>query len=318
MSIVISKFCRLLTVFLSMAAIIMSFSPSAAADWRTGSVDVVKKWDNRGQALPDSVTLYLERGGSTVAQLSLSAADEVSGGDWQGRFENVPLYDGSGLPIQYSVREEPVENYSFSLLQRPQPASLGIRDWAEKVTPASQSRYPIGRADLVVANKGNRYYVWTRDELSESERELLLYEINSASLQGFGAELSFDNSHFESGLPARFSSSGVGIYKNGDEAYISFERTNVWSLFYAGSYDFVAAKAAVTLNSAKAPQPTPTVSPSPTPGITPSPSPQPSAVPSPAPSDPPRTGDLDLERSAGVLIVSVLIAAVILFKLKKQ
>jgi len=164
----------------------------------------------------------------------------------------------------------------------------------------------------------------TRDEVSEvplvnEGRTFSMRFYNEAgghfSLTG-GAELSFDNSHFESGLPARFSSSGVGIYKNGDEAYISFERTNVWSLFYAGSYDFVAAKAAVTLNSAKAPQPTPTVSPSPTPDITPSPSP--SAVPSPAPSDPPRTGDLDLERSAGFLIVSVLIAAVILFKLKKQ
>ena len=305
-------------LILALTAVFSLLCPSALAAGERGTVDVVKQWRGDGQ-LPQTVTLYLKNGGSIVSSLSLSTADARSDGSWAGSFEDVPLYDAQGNAIQYSVDEEPIPGWELTVTQLPAAGTLRIDSWGQKVTPASESRYPIGKADLVAANKGSRYYVWTRDELSESERELLLREINSASLQGFGAELSFENTHFESGLPARFTA-GVGIYRNGEEAYVSFERTNVWSLFYSGSIGRAGEREARLINSAAAVSPPPTSTPTPTPAPDHTPAPSPTASPQPSlpPSQPPKTGDGGVSGAAAALALSLCAAGLLVWKLKKQ
>lgn len=280
-------------------ALFLMFSAQAGAENGSGSLDVIKRWEG-DSPLPESVTLYLQREGATMASLRLSKADDDGSGSWKGSFENVPLYDEAGLPIPYSVVEKPVEGWSFSLLQSPQAPSLRVGSWGEKVTPASSSSYPVGGANLLAANKGGSYYVWTREPLDENSRLMLLEKINAAALQGFGKELGLSNTEFASGLPAAFRD-GVSLRQSGSGVYVQFDKSNVWSLFYTGTLEQTAEKPALAVNRASA-QPSPSHSPAVTPQPTPSPNVTPQ--PTPAPEEPPKTGD-----AAGFYLLSFTLSA---------
>ena len=88
----------------------------------TLDIPVVKTWDDEGHETqrPEKVTVRLMRGATKV-----SSVDLISAGDWAGTFRNVPEYDENGAPIQYTVEEDPLTNYTPSYVQ-PQPASLTV------------------------------------------------------------------------------------------------------------------------------------------------------------------------------------------------
>lgn len=292
------------------------FSPSAAAAGETGSINVVKRWESEAE-LPEAVTLYLKNGGNTVAALTLKPSDAQPDGSWQGSFENVPLYDAQGLAIQYSISEEPVEGWELSIVQLPLAEILRVKGFSEKVTPASESSYPIASYNMLVANKGGSYYVWTRVELSERQKERLLDKINAAGLGGFGNELSLENTDFAAGVPASFEG-GVTVRQEGAAVWVDFERTNVWSLFYAGELELTEAREALIVNRAAVVQPTASPSPAPTATPTPTPAPTPSPVPTPFPApEIPETGDTGLVSYVLGFGFSLAVAGLILLKLKK-
>ena len=303
---------------LIMAAFLF-FCPTAHAAGENGTLDVIKEWSGEGE-LPQAVTLYLKNGGQTVSSITLSAADAQSDGSWAGRFENVPLYDGSGNVIQYSVAEKPIPGWEMTVEQLPQAETLRVKNWGQKVTPASEKSYSIGQTNMLAANKGGSYYVWTREALSEAQKSRLISEINAARLQGFGKELSLRNTQFQSGLPAYFEG-GVSLRQEGGSTFVDFERTNVWSLFYSGSVELGREQPARLTNRAAAqptptPVSTPTPTPDPTPAPTPAPTPTPTVQPTPSP-EPPRTGDTGIGGAATALALSLFAAGLIVWKLRR-
>jgi len=300
-SLYILVFALLLYVLLS------ALAPSAYAV-ETGSINVEKNWQTKGNALPESVTLYLNKGNATVSTLVLSPANARQDGAWAGSFENVPLYDDAGQAIDYTIDEMWLEGYDFSVLRQPRAESLEIRDIGEKITPASESRYSVGSANMIVANKGGEYYLWTESALSDTQKPRLLSAINQAGLQGFGKDLRLSNTAFQSGLPAYFD---AGVTVGSDSGvYVDFEDTNVWSLFYAGVYEIQRAQSAVVLNTAQEPAATPS------PSASPIVSPTPTIQPSPTPSAPPETGNTGIEWVCTMLSASLLALFILVRKLK--
>ena len=327
------SFVCVFMVFLLLAG---SFPAQASQADSAGEIPVVKRWEGE-EALPERVTVKLLENGSSIRTLTLTAADAQADGSWQGSFQNVPLYDSQGRPIDYTVAEEPVEGYRSAVTQQPKAAALTVGSFGEKVTPASNESYSIGSAKLVVANKGGNYYVWTLSSLGVAEKKQLLAGINAANLQGLGKTLTESNTEFAAGLPASFSD-GVRLRQSGQVTYIEFEQTNVWSLFYAGDYSLQEAQAAVIVNRAEAAAPTetpaptvspePTASPAPTASPTPTSSPVPTVTPvptaSPAPTEPPSptappvTGDEDSGYAFAMMAASLLGLLLILGRLRRS
>ena len=282
-------------------------APGAMALGEQGSISVIKKWDDSLMTRPESVRLELQRNGQTVSSTILSAADATADGSWLGSFDNVPFYDENGLAVEYTVIEEALEGYTSTVEQQPQIRSLDIKRWGEKITPASSSRYSIGNSNLLAAKKGGKYYVWTREAMPQSQKLRLISLINEAGLQGFGKSLNMDNTAFASGLPAAFED-GVSLQDNKGSAYVEFDKSNVWSLFYTGSYEYSAGQGAVIRNRALSAPPSPTTSPQPLP--------QPS--PTPAPQQPPKTGDRELALHFILLWSSLGMAALTFKSLRKN
>ena len=311
-------------VFMAFLLLAGSFSAMAVSAENAGEITVVKRWEGE-ENLPDRVTVKLLADGTSIRALTLTEADAQADSSWQGSFQNVPLYDSQGRPIDYTVAEEPVEGYVSAVTQQPRTAALTVGDFGEKVTPASGESYSIGSAGLVVANKGGNYYVWTLSSLGAAEKKQLLAGINAANLQGLGKELTESNTEFAAGLPASFSD-GVRLRQSGQVTYIEFEKTNVWSLFYAGDYSLQEAQAAVIVNRAEAAAPTetpsPTASPEPTaspaPTVTPAPTASPAPTAPPSPTAPPNTGDADSGYAFAMMGASLLGLLLILGRLRRN
>ena len=316
-------------VFMAFLLLAGSFPAQASQADSAGEIPVVKRWEGE-EALPERVTVKLLEKGTSIRTLTLTAADAQADGSWQSSFQNIPLYDSQGRPIDYTVAEEPVAGYTSTVTQQPRAAALAVGSFGEKVTPASDSSYPIGASRLVVANKGGNYYVWTLSSLGPAEKKQLLSGINAANLQGLGKELTESNTEFASGLPASFSD-GVRLRQSGQVTYIEFEKTNVWSLFYAGDYSLQEAQGAVIVNRAEAAAPTespaptetpaPTGSPEPTASPAPTVSPVPTASPAPtappSPTAPPNTGDGDSGYAFAMMAASLLGLLLILGRLRR-
>jgi len=240
-------------------------STALAAGSPMDEIRAVKLWQGDETASrPESITLHLYADGELKDSLTLSGdADSQS---WLGSFGMQPVYRSGGVPISYTVREESPEGYSGTVTQQPAPAALSLSSWGEKITPASESSYPLS-GNMLVAKKGGDYFVWTRAELDSAQKEQLIFLINAASLQGLGKALSLENTLFRSGLPAVFEDSGVSINKDAGSASADFDKTSSWSLFYSGLLGIRKAREALIENTFSLPAPTvrPTPSPVPTP-----------------------------------------------------
>lgn len=237
---------------------------------------------------PQSVTVSILADGAEYASLTLTAANAEADGSWTGSIGPVPVYNERGEAITYTVVEPAVAGYTSVVTRQPKLADVLAFNWGSKITPASDPSYALGASNIVVANKGGSYYVWTREALTNAERAHLLDEINAAGLQGFGKTLAETNTEFQSGLPAQFVSGDVSIREDNGGAVIEFARPNAWSLFYAGTLVKTEAQAAKITNTADA-RPTPTAEPTPTPTAEPTPTPTAAPTPTTTPTPTPTT-----------------------------
>ncbi|MGN0785614.1 MAG: Cna B-type domain-containing protein, partial [Candidatus Aphodomorpha sp.] len=272
---------------LMMALVIVAAQTALGAPATTvrGDIPVEKLWDHGSLPAaqqPQSVTVKLMQGNKMIQQITLT---EGADGRWTGVFVDVPLLT-NGAPIDYTVTEAPLSDYAMTVVQLPFPGSVSDSTWSEKITPASESTYPLGEAEIVVANKGGTYDIWSLNTLNAVQQQALVDEINRANLQGFGAALKLGtggNTEFRFGLPAVFydkKGNSVEIREGADGTEIEFGETSVWSLFYSGGITVEDARGAVIKNTYQAPStPTPTATPTPTPTPTATPTPTPTPTP---------------------------------------
>ena len=267
---------------LAVLAVLAALFIPACAYADDGEYIIVRKTWQHGNVpegeRPQSVTVSILADGAEYASLTLTAANAGADGSWTGSIGPVPVYNERGEAITYTVSEPAVAGYTSVVTRQPKLADVLAFNWGSKITPASDPSYALGASNLVVANKGGSYYVWTREALTNAERARLLDEINAAGLQGFGKALAETNTEFQSGLPAQFAPGDVSIREDNGGAVIEFARPNAWSLFYAGTLVRTEAQAAEITNTADA-RPTPTAEPTPTPTAEPTPTPTPTTAP---------------------------------------
>ena len=212
----------------------------------TINIPVTKKWDDKGNEgdKPAEVTVkLLANNQDTNNTIILNATN-----NWSGAFNGMPVSDDNGI-IAYTVMEEPIPNYE-AVYTQPQPEQVTVGEWGEKITPASTPTYTV-TGNIIVANKGGNYYVWTKDNLSDAQKPKLLAAINAANLEGLGKPLAMNNTEFQSGIPATFNNGNVTIDNAGDDTKITFKETNVWSLFYEGTLTIKEATGAIITNTYK-------------------------------------------------------------------
>lgn len=272
---------------LAVLAVLAALFIPACAYADDGEYIIVRKTWQHGNVpegeRPQSVTVSILADGAEYASLTLTAANAEADGSWTGSIGPVPVYNERGEAITYTVSEPAVAGYTSVVTRQPKLADVLAFNWGSKITPASDPSYALGASNLVVANKGGSYYVWTRETLTNAERARLLDEINAAGLQGFGKALAETNTEFQSGLPAQFASGDVSIREDNGGAVIEFARPNAWSLFYAGTLVRTEAQTAEITNTADA-RPTPTAEPTPTPTAEPTPTAAPTPTPTAAPT----------------------------------
>lgn len=144
----------------------------------TLDIPVVKTWDDEGHEAqrPEKVTVRLMRGERVVASKDLTAE-----GNWAGTFPGIAEYDADGMPIQYTVEEDPLTNYTPSYMQ-PQPASLTVGGLT-RTEPNSTTTFDIS-TNLIVAKKGNAFYIWTETALNGPQKAILVDAVNQGSYPG--------------------------------------------------------------------------------------------------------------------------------------
>ena len=108
---------KLLVVLLSifMAVTMLTVRSNAAVNITT-TIDVTKTWDdnnNEDQTRPDHITVYLKNGNSTVQTITI----RDNNGEWKGQFTEVPVYDGDGKAITYTVEEAPIPDYEGTVAE---------------------------------------------------------------------------------------------------------------------------------------------------------------------------------------------------------
>ena len=285
----------------------------------TLDIPVVKTWDDEGHEAqrPEKVTVRLMRGERVVASKDLTAE-----GNWAGTFPGIAEYDADGMPIQYTVEEDPLTNYTPSYMQ-PQPASLTVGGLT-RTTPNSTTYFDVS-TNLIILKKGSSFYIWTETALNAQQQKALVSAAKEAPLDN----LAINHTDFWSGFniftTGESKSVTIGVNNTDNQRYIDFTNdTSAWSWFYLGALSLVDATGATVKNTYVAPttSPTPTVTPSapvtPTPTVTPSapvsptPSNDPTPAPTPTPDDvpvptlpplnPPQTGG---RTSAMILLVSL-------------
>ena len=290
----------------------------------TLDIPVVKTWDDEGHEAqrPETVTVRLMRGERVVASKDLTAE-----GNWAGTFPGIAEYDADGMPIPYTVEEDPLTNYTPSYMQ-PQPASLTVGGLT-RTTPNSTTYFDVS-TNLIILKKGSSFYIWTETALNAQQQKALVSAAKEAPLDNGSLEnLAINHTDFWSGFniftTGESKSVTIGVNNTDNQRYIDFTNdTSAWSWFYLGALSLVDATGATVKNTYVAPttSPTPTVTPSapvtPTPTVTPSapvsptPSNDPTPAPTPTPDDvpvptlpplnPPQTGG---RTSAMILLVSL-------------
>lgn len=237
--------------FAIMLALIMvlAFIPAAATTAATSGAEITKVWDDEGHQneRPQSVTVQLLEGDEKKDEITLTAE-----ANWTGSFS---YSQESGKT--YTIKEVDVPaNYTPSYTA-PVEEKLTVKDWGKKITPANNPTYTL-TGNIVVANKGGSYYIWTQDELTEPQENKLKKAVDDANLEGLGKALEKANSiTFAHGVPTAPDASGVSIqYDNNNNTTINFSEPKDWSLFYEGTLIITPATGWIVKNTYEAPEQT--------------------------------------------------------------
>ncbi|MGN1413206.1 MAG: Cna B-type domain-containing protein [Anaerovoracaceae bacterium] len=213
---------------------------------KTITIPVTKTWDDEGfeGARPKQVVMHLMNDDQVVDTVTLTAEN-----GWKGTF-TVPA---SNAKVDYKVAEEPVDDYTSTVVKQPVAEYFGVSSFGKKVTPASEPKYSF-EGDLIVANKGGDYYIWTENDLNDKQKARLIDIINDAEelKEGLGKDLTLRNTSFKSGFHAEFEigkEEKVSVTKEDETQYIQFSKTNTWSLYYTGVLDIVAGSGAEVKNT---------------------------------------------------------------------
>lgn len=229
-------------------------------------IPVIKAWEDESNAKglrPDSITLDLYRYREGEAPdytdpymtIELSQDGQEDPDAWEGAFvvpgasdpadDQAFYYDadrGVWCSYRFEVAERPVLHYMESAHIDPDvvfEVSTDPGDW-QWITPGSSLSFPLATEGdtvnfLAAKQTGNRLIIWTPDELSFSEREVIRAYVVSHPMFPQGQ----DSVGYVSGY-GDFSDGGAGFSvvpgANGEPGAIVFEGHSAWSFWARGTY----------------------------------------------------------------------------------
>ena len=269
---------KILIMLLAMASL-MYVTQSIYADSTVVNIPIEVVWKNDDESKRPSqigVTLY---NGDTILQNITVTSDS----NWQGEFKDVPHYDEAGNLMVYTVKSETINDYETQYVQ-PVLGDITMSGFLEKTTPASNSIYPLGDSNLVIAKKGNTLYIWSLKQLNDVQLQKVLAQAEVTSeLSGFnknGYQVAYGiGAYFET--QHQGDSKKIIFEKPNEELQINFEEPNLWSMFFVSTMVETSPTKAQVINTYSNTTIVPVdddPTPSPTPTSTPTPTPKPSST----------------------------------------
>ena len=233
---------------------------SITATVPTTDIAVEKIWNdknNEAKKRPDEIKVNLKNGDRVVQSITLSGGETTT---WNGTFTNVPVYDGNGKRIAYTVAEDVPEGYTSAVTQ--QPVVSGVDGSFVKIPEKNTSKFSIdSTTDIVLIKTANNadcdYCIWTRKALTDVEKAALLEKLNVMNLHGNGESPYARTTKFASGDSTEFEvtmNSKETFTIKVDNNQLEFGEQKVWAMFWTGTINFVGAQTAVITNTYVAPE----------------------------------------------------------------
>ena len=198
-------------------------------------IEGVKVWeddDNAKGLRPESITVELYKDGEKIDETEATAAN-----DWKFAFNVDSYLDANGEPINYTVKEQAVENYEQTALTNPVVTKAFAVGNFSKYTPNNELTISVDTV-MIVIKKGNTWTVWTERALSADEQAAALPQIKEAGNINGNATIEFYTGEI-----------GNGITIDTEKDTITFAKKSQWSWLLAGEMSFATASPASITNT---------------------------------------------------------------------
>lgn len=225
-----------------MSALLMVFGALSMPVWaevsETRDLSGIVTWeDEDSKDRPEKVTVYIMEEDKIIAEAKASAEN-----DWVWTVKDLPVFSENGEKNVYSVWCEGTDHYTTEIIAPEAP--FVVVDELQKVPNCNFTSFSLNGANLVIAKltKAKGYLVWTKDNLSKTEKEELLTYVA-------------DFLHLKEKKDILFLSQIDAVYTDGNrtatfgEDEITFSKENVWSMFWYGD---VSVKGYVIKNTLNA------------------------------------------------------------------
>ncbi|MBQ3048746.1 MAG: Cna B-type domain-containing protein, partial [Oscillospiraceae bacterium] len=199
------------------------------------TIEGVKIWEDNNDEKglrPESITVDLYKDNHKVASTTASANS-----GWKFSFNVDSYLDENGDPIDYSIKEQPVENYEQTALVNPVVTKAITIESFGKYTPNSELTISVSTV-MIVIKKGNDWTVWTEKALSAEEQAQALPEIREKGNINQNASIEFYTGDI-----------GNGITIDTENDTITFSKKSQWSWLYAGEISFARISVASITNT---------------------------------------------------------------------
>ena len=189
--------------------------------------------NNSGNTRPADLDIYLYRNNTLIDTYTTDAAK-----NWEYEFDLslMPLVDGNGVAYAYTIGEEDVSSYYYTMSPIDQPEldfQLPDSDDWDKYEPNNEVQIPIDVNQLAVARKGNFAVIWSDKALTQAERDIVEAAVKQVS--GFG------NPSTIKWYTGQGTISGTGTGFDGamtvTSTHIIFKGSSTWSLLFQGNFD---------------------------------------------------------------------------------
>lgn len=227
---------KALALILTLIMVLGLMPAAMAVEVEQKEVKVEKVWNcvPEGTQLPKDVQVKIYAKDDTEPTAT-ATLEKDNDGSWGATFTVPASFDVNNAKIEEEVPFGYTVDYTAPSAQA---VSLNL---GSKITPAKDKEYNFS-GNIIVANHGGQYYIWTETALTVDQQTEVMAAINRANLEGLGKTLAKNNTTFKSGNDAMFTMTQgqtditITITAPTPPAVgkITFSEEKAWSLFYAG------------------------------------------------------------------------------------
>ena len=212
-----------------MPAVLAATSEPAATDTNTIDIPVTKNWMGNDEGVrPESITVTLMNGDQKLEEKTIKAD---ATGNWSGAFTvNKSVFSGdTAITYNLTLVETPLENYTTAYTN-PQvkytPFTVGEWDITHQ---CNVTTFDLKGSNVFVGKKGNQYIAWTKDILTDADKEVL----TAAAKKVFNMNKNDNLQFMQPGMPSSDTQFELSI----DNDVITFTKPKDWSFWARGSYE---------------------------------------------------------------------------------